>query len=142
MGNSVFTLLLVAALTSTISIAEVSVAFVHDRFHKSRRTAVAIVLLPLFVFSSLCSLSFGSLSGIKIFGLSFFNLLDTVTTNYLLPVVSLGICLFIGWFAPKDLFRSELQGSRSSASLSDRIVMAIVRYIAPLLILTILISGL
>lgn len=136
-----FTLLLVAALTSTISIAEVSVAFVHDRFHKSRRTAVAIVLLPLFLFSSLCSLSFGSLSDIKIFGLSFFNLLDTVTTNYLLPIVSLGICLFIGWFAPKGLFRRELQGSRSSASLPDRIVMAIVRYIAPLLILTILISG-
>lgn len=136
-----FTLLLVAALTSTISIAEVSIAFVHDRFHKSRRTAVAIVLLPLFVFSSLCSLSFGSLSNIKFCGLNFFNLLDTITTNYLLPVVSLGICLFIGWFAPKGLFLRELQGTHKTSRLSDRLVVAIVRYIAPLLILTILLSG-
>lgn len=68
-----FTLLLVSALTSTISIAEVSVAFVQRHFRRSRLQATLIVLLPLVVFSSLCSLSFGRLSDVLIFGDTIFN---------------------------------------------------------------------
>lgn len=63
-----FLLITIAALTSTISIAEVSVKFVCDRWHLSRRSAVLIVLLPLLVFSSVCSLSMGPWSDITICG--------------------------------------------------------------------------
>ena len=55
-----FLLLLLAALTSTISISEVSVSFVCDRFGLSRTKACLVVLAPLFILSALCSLSFGS----------------------------------------------------------------------------------
>ncbi|MDE6236991.1 MAG: sodium-dependent transporter, partial [Muribaculaceae bacterium] len=63
-----FLLLFVAALTSTISIAEVSIAWLQDRFKKSRVSATLIVMLPLFLLSSLCSLSFGPLQNFKIAG--------------------------------------------------------------------------
>ena len=61
-----FLLLLMAALTSTISISEVSISFVCDRFGLTRLRGCLAVLSPLFILSALCSLSFGSLDGIRI----------------------------------------------------------------------------
>ena len=136
-----FTLLLVAALTSTISIGEVSVSFIQRRFRKSRIVATLIVLLPLFIFSALCSLSFGSLSDIKIFGENIFNFLDMFTTNYLLPITSILAVLFIGWFAPKGVLRNEItNGGRIMGGLSP-VVEGVIKYLAPVLILIIFIYG-
>lgn len=136
-----FVLLLVAALTSTVSIAEVSVAMMQDRFGISRRRAVFITMLPLFVFSALCSLSFGSLAEYKLFGLTIFDLLDKFTSDVLLPVSSIAICIYIGWFAPKTLLADELSNKGTLRSFWTRPVQFIIRYIAPVLIALILISN-
>lgn len=136
-----FLLLAVAALTSTISVAEVAVACIRDRFKVSRLKAVLIVMLPLFVISPICSLSQGALSGVTIFGLSIFNFLDTLATNVLLPVVSIGLCIWLGWFAPKGLLSDQLS---NAGSLKTRLAMPIrfiIRWVAPLLILTVFICG-
>lgn len=134
-----FLLLLVAALTSTISIAEVSISFVEERFRRSRVAATLIVMLPLFLLSSVCSLSFGSLSGVTVGGLNIFDLLDTVATNYMLPIGSLFLCIFIGWIMPRRFFMEELtpEGGRRLPVYS--VVIALTRYAAPLLIIAILI---
>ena len=134
-----FLLLLVAALTSTVSIAEVSVVMMQDRFKMSRRRAVLTVMLPLLVFSSACSLSFGSLSDMKIFGLTIFDLLDTFTTDILLPVVSIAVCIYMGWFAPKGLLTDELSNHGALHSRWTGLVLFIIRYIAPVMIALILI---
>ena len=134
-----FLLLLVAALTSTVSIAEVSVAMMQDRFRLSRRAAVLIILLPLLAFSSLCSLSFGSLADVKIFGLTIFDFLDTFTTDILLPVGSMAVCIYLGWFAPKGLLGKELSNNGTLRSRLTPVVLAIIRYVAPVLIALILI---
>lgn len=136
-----FLLLLVAALTSTISIAEVSVKMMIDRFKLSRRAGVFIVLLPLLGFSAVCSLSFGSLSDFRIFGLTVFDLFDQVTTNIFLPVVSLGVCIYMGWFAPKHLLADELCNNGTLRSRFTGIILFIIKYVAPVLIATILISN-
>ena len=136
-----FLLLLVAALTSTISISEVSVSFVQKRFHKSRLAATLIMMCPLFLFSSLCSLSFGSLDNVKIFGYTIFNFLDTFTTNCVLPVSALFSVLFIGWFAPKGTLRDQITNNGSVATRLYPTINFIVRWIAPLLILLILLQS-
>ncbi len=136
-----FLLLLVAALTSTISIAEVSVKMMIDRFKLSRRAGVFIVLLPLLGFSAVCSLSFGSLSDFRIFGFTVFDLFDHVTTNIFLPVVSLGVCIYMGWFAPKHLLADELSNNGTLRSRFTGIILFIIKYVAPVLIATILISN-
>ena len=135
-----FLLLFVAALTSTVSIAEVSIAFMQDRFKMSRVKSCMIVMLPLFVLSSLCSLSFGSLSGIKIFDMSIFDSLDAFTTNVLLPMVSMGVCVYVGWFAPKSLLESQITNDGTIKSRITSIVLVIIRYLAPVLIAAIMIS--
>ena len=136
-----FLLLAVAALTSTISVAEVAVACIRDRFKVSRLKAVLIVMLPLFVISPICSLSQGALSGVTIFGLTIFNFLDTLATNVLLPVVSIGLCIWLGWFAPKGLLSDQLSNAGSLKTRLALPIRFIIRWIAPLLILTVFICG-
>ena len=136
-----FLLLAVAALTSTISVAEVAVACIRDRFKVSRLKAVLIVMLPLFVISPICSLSQGTLSGVTIFGLSIFTFLDTLATNVLLPVVSIGLCIWLGWFAPKGLLSDQLSNAGSLKTRLALPIRFIIRWIAPLLILTVFICG-
>lgn len=134
-----FVLLLVAALTSTVSIAEVSIAMLQDRMHMSRSKATFTVLLPLVVFSTICSLSFGSLADMKLFGLTAFDLLDTFTTDILLPVGSIAVCIYIGWFAPKGLLQKELTNNNTLRSRLTAPILFIIRYIAPVLISLILV---
>ncbi|MBD5258787.1 MAG: sodium-dependent transporter [Barnesiella sp.] len=135
-----FILLLVAALTSTISIAEVSVRFCQDRMHLRRRSAVLLVMLPVLLFGSLSSLSMGSLSSVHIFGLTFFDFLDTFATNILLPLGSMAMCIYAGWFAPKGMIALQLDNGSPVRSLSTRVVLFIIKWIAPVAIAVILVA--
>lgn len=133
-----FSLLFMAAMTSTVSIMEVTVAFFCDRFKMRRLTACVITLLPLMAFSAVCSLSFSSLSHITIFGMTIFDFLDNFATNILLPVGSIAICVYLGWFAPKGLLHSQLTNGGTIRSRISGIVMFIIRYIAPVMIAAII----
>ncbi|MDE5821135.1 MAG: sodium-dependent transporter [Paramuribaculum sp.] len=135
-----FLLLTVAAVTSTISIAEVSVAFVSDWFKISRIKACLVTMLPIFVFSTICSMSLSGDSFLKICGVSVFNFLDNVATNILLPVVSIGVCVYMGWFAPKRIMNDEISNYGSVSSHPAPAIILIIRYVAPLLIALVLIS--
>lgn len=135
-----FFLLLVAALTSTVSIAEVSVSFVQNRFRRGRRAACLIVLLPLFVLSAASALSFGVLDGIRIGGLCIFDFLDTVATNVMLPLASIFLCVFMGWRKP-GLLRGELANYDPEGHRLAGVVVFVVRWVAPLLILAVLVAN-
>ncbi len=135
-----FLLLAVGAFTSTISLAEVSVAFLECRFGFGRTKAVLAVILPLFVLSSVCSLSVGPWSGYTICGMTIFDFLDTVATNIMLPVGGILICIYMGWIAPRSFFRNEMTNGGTLKSRIFGIVAFIVKWIAPLLIATILVS--
>ncbi|MBR5899006.1 MAG: sodium-dependent transporter [Muribaculaceae bacterium] len=129
-----FLLLTLAAVTSTISIAEVSIAFMQEFFKLSRKAACLVVLLPLLVFSTVCSLSLGSLSDFTVFGLTIFDLLDYTTANILLPVCSILLCVYVGWFAPKKFLKNELTNNGEFKSSTFRFIVFVIRYIAPVLI--------
>ncbi len=137
-----FLFLTVAAITSTISIAEVSIAFMQSRCKMSRIKACLTVLLPLFVFSSICSLSQGSLSDITIDGKNIFDFLDSLTSNIMLPVCSILLCVYMGWFADKNLLNNELTNYGEIKVKTFKIISFIIKYIAPILIFSILISPL
>lgn len=129
-----FLLLFVAALTSTVSLAEVAIAMLQDRLKMSRIKAVLVILCPLFLLSAASSLSFGSLSTMTIGNLTFFAFLDGLTTNVMLPLVSMAVCIYMGWFAPKGLLDDELTNYGTVRSRVSGAVLFIIRYIAPVLI--------
>ena len=135
-----FLLLTVAAFTSTISLAEVSVAFMQRRMKLSRRAACMAVILPLFLLSAVCSLSVGAWSGFKIAQMTIFDFLDTVATNVMLPVGGILLCVYMGWIAPRRFFRDELTNNGTVRSRVFSLIYFIVKWVAPILISVILIN--
>ncbi len=137
-----FLLLTVAAFTSTISLAEVSVAFMERRGGLSRKKACLVVLLPLAVLSPICSLSVGPWSDYTIGGMTLFDVLDNVTTNIMLPLGGILLCLYMGWVAPSSFLAGQLSNNGTLRSRFTGTIHFIVKWIAPVLIAAILVSGL
>ncbi len=133
-----FLLLAVAAITSTISIAEVSVAFVRDRLRMSRTKACLLVMAPIIVTSTLCSLSLGTVPSLKIGNMAVFDFLDIFSTNLLLPLSSLAICIYVGWVLPRDFIRNELSNFGTLPAKAVPLISVLIRYLAPVLITVIL----
>ncbi len=134
-----FLLLSVAAFTSTISLAEVSVAFMQCHFKMSRIKACVAIIAPLFILSSICSLSVGPWSDFTILGMTIFDFLDTVATNIMLPLGGIFLCIYMGWVAPRSFFYNEITNHGTLRTRTFRIMAFIVKWIAPVLIALILI---
>lgn len=135
-----FMLLTIAALTSTVSVTEVTARVFQDRFHWSRRRSVLTLMLPLIASSAVCSLSFSDLSWLTVGGRNLFNFLDFITADFMLPIASLGLCVYMGWIAPRRLLQHEMTNNGKFRSLLFWPVLMIIRYLAPILIILVLIS--
>ena len=92
-----FILLFIAALTSGISILEAPTATLVERLKISRIKASLYLLFIIGIVSIPASLSFGILSDKTILGKTFFDFLDFITSNVLLPLNTLFLCLITGW---------------------------------------------
>jgi NSS family neurotransmitter:Na+ symporter len=106
-----FLALLLAAVTSAISLMEVVVAFIIEEMHRSRKRAVALCFAVCGVVGAFCSLSFGPLSEFKLFGLSVFDFFDYITSNIMLPIGGLLLAVFAGWRLRRANFLDELTNS-------------------------------
>jgi NSS family neurotransmitter:Na+ symporter len=135
-------LLVVAALTSTISMHEVVTAYVSEEFGMKRRKAAWIVTLACSFVGIFCSLSFGPLDGVKIFGMSIFDLFDYVSSNIFLPVGGMFISLFTGWYLDKKFVRQEITNGGEIKVPYFRLFIFILRYVAPVAIALILLNQL
>lgn len=91
--------LFVAALTSSISILEMSVQYLVDEWKWSRGFSVSVTTTILAVLGTLCALSFGPLADVTIFGKTFFDFFDYLTSNIGMPIGVLGIALVTVYFA-------------------------------------------
>jgi len=137
-----FFLLVVAALTSTVSVAEVTIAFLAAKFQMHRKKACYATLVPLFLLSSICAMSLGPLSHLQIFDKTIFDALDYLTSNIMLPVVAIFVCIYVGHVLPKSFLRDEMTNRGTMRSAVVPAILFIIRYIAPLLIAAVLINKL
>ncbi len=134
---------LVAAITSSVCMFEVPEAFLTEEKHMSRPKAAVIVFCIAWVIGGLCAISFGPLSGIKILGQNFFNFCDQLCSNCLIVIGAFLLVLFAGWkLDPKDVQSEFTNGGTITGYMGlYRYVRFIVRYIAPVVVLAILIFG-
>ena len=139
-----FLLVTFAALTSAISILEVVVSYFSEKYQVSRRKVLLASGVLTYLMGLLSVFSFNKLSDFKILGLTFFDLFDTLTSSYLLPIGGLFIALFFGWqLGEKAVARSLV--ADSSASPPRFLVKGLLwsaRVLAPLAILVILFNTL
>lgn len=93
-----FILLFCAAVTSGISIVEGPCATLVERFKISRVKACTILFCIISLFAIPATLSFGILGDFKILGKTIFDFLDFLTSNIMLPLNTLFLCLIAGWY--------------------------------------------
>ena len=134
-----FLLLSIAALTSTISLLEIVVLWAVEELGIKRSVATVLVSLLVFGLGSVCTLSFGPLSGVHIFGLTCFDFLDHLTATYMMPIGALCITLFLGWRYPKAEVFEELSNNGRLKAGYFRVFYFSLRYLAPAALLIILI---
>lgn len=139
-----FVALLVAALTSSISMLEVAVAYLVEEKKFSRLGACACLFALCWVIGAVCSLSFGPLSHIRIAGGNVFDFLDSMSSNVLMTLGSLFTVVFVGWRLKKtDVYDEFTNGGTLSRNAKIfGVLWFLIRYIAPLAIISIFISGL
>ncbi len=138
-----FFILLFAALTSSISLLEVVVAFILEEFHIKRKSAVSIAFSLTLILAILCSLSLGILKGWPFEGFTFFDFLDKLSANILLPLGGLLFMLFVGWKMKKDDYFDELTNKHLLPINKFLLIVihSIVKYIVPIIIVVIMIFG-
>ena len=139
-----FLALLVAALTSSISMLEVAVAYLVEEKKFSRIGACGVLFAICWIIGALCSLSFGPLSHIKINGGNLFDFFDNLSSNILMTLGSLLTVLFVGWRLKKtDVYDEFTNGgtlSRNARIFS--VLWFLIRFVCPLAIIAIFLFGL
>lgn len=134
-----FVLLSLAALTSLMSLHEVSTAFIHEELKMSRKKAALLVTVTTSVIGAFCSLSMGAVDGLVFFGKSLFDWFDFITGQIFLPIVGFLTCIFIGWFVPHQIVRNEFTNQGELKSIGYvrlfHVYIFLVKYVCPLAIL-------
>ena len=134
LGILFFLLLVVAALTSSVSILEVLVAYCSEELNLSRKKSVIICATLAFGASVVCALSQMPDSSLKIAGQNIFDFLDTFSSSYLMPVGGFFIVIFTGWFFGKQRLHAELSSDGVYKVRYFNLFLFIVRYLAQIAI--------
>ena len=137
-----YVLLFLAALTSAISLHEAVTAYVHENWNITRKKASTIVSASAMFMGVFCCLSFGVLSHWTIFGLTIFDLFDVVSSTIILPLGGVLLALFVGWYLNRELVRKEITNDGQVSQRIFPILMFLLRWVAPIAILTMFVKGL
>ena len=135
-----FSLLLIAALTTSITIYEVIITALQEKLRMRRSKAIIVTLAGIFVLGNVPAVLGDNLwKDVRIFGKSIFDAYDFLSGNILFMLTALGCAIFVG-FVLKDEAKKEL--SPTPNSLFTKIWFNYVKWIVPLIILVIFISNL
>lgn len=138
-----FLLAAIAATGAMISLLEVPVAYLTEEKHWSRVTATIVSAGAMGVVGSLATLSTSTLSKTLVFGKTFFDLFDFLSSNIALPVGGIVICLFVGWKLGKRVIVEEASNEGTLRNVAFlKVFTFVVRYVAPIAILLVLLNGL
>ncbi|MFI3286820.1 MAG: sodium-dependent transporter [Rikenellaceae bacterium] len=136
-----FLLLIIAALTSTISLHEVVTLYIVEEWKITRRKAAMVTSFIVALLAVVCSLSLGNWSSISICGKSIFDSLDYLTSNIMLPLSGLGISIFAGWVIDKKILKEQFTDFGASKFKVLTLVVFLLRYVCPILLTLIFIDS-
>lgn len=136
-----FLLLLVAALTSAISLLECLTACACETTPLRRWQGALIFFVLTTALGAVFTLSFSHLSGVKLAGLSLFDFVDRINSIYLPPICALCTVIFFGWVMPEGEVRDEFTNHGAVRCRLYGAVRFLARYVAPLALLVVLVTG-
>jgi NSS family neurotransmitter:Na+ symporter len=137
-GTLFFVLVIFAALTSAVSIAEAVTSNLMDGLKLSRAKAVAITLTIVVVLGVPTSLDFGVLDFVKPLGMDLLTFFDFFASSILMPIAALLICIFIVFVVGTKFVSDEVE--QSSKFKNKKVFNITIKYVAPILLVLILVT--
>ncbi len=138
-----FILTFIASIGAQVSLLEVPISLVNEKFNLSRKLSTALASFTLILVGSLAALSNSLLANVKIFGLTFFDLFDFTTSNIFLPLGGFFICIFVGWvWGKKNFFAALTNNGELHNEKFVSVLFFLIRFVSPVLVLLVLLNGL
>lgn len=138
-GTLFFLLVAFAALSSAISLAEPVVAWAVESKGMSRVSAATWIGIVIWLLGIGSLLSFNLWAEYTLFGKNFFDVLDFLTANIMLPLGGLLIAVFVGWAMRGKDIQEEV---RMESPLMYTVWRFVLKFIAPVAVVIVLINGL
>ena len=138
-GILFFVLVLLAALTSAVSLMETSVSTFMDELHWSRGKASLLMAVVMIVFGSASSLGYGVFDFIRIFGMNFLDFFDFMTNSVMMPLAALATCFLVTKVVGFDRIAKEIE--QSSKFGRKKLYNFFLKYLAPICLIVILLSS-
>ncbi len=136
-----FLALFIAALTSSVSLQEVVVAYLMDERKMPRVKSSVLSGVIMVIMCTASSLSLGSLSHITVLGVGAFDFFDLLTDKIFLALGGLLLCVFAGWFLKKEDLKDEMTNGGTKEFKLFELWYAVVKYIVPIIIAVIAVVG-
>ena len=127
-----YLLLLLAALTSSISMHEICTAFVSEHYNLARKKAATLVTVVYMLLGAACSLSFGPWKDYMLAGMGVFEWFDFITAMFIMPVGGIFISLFTGWCLNRSVLKDELTNCGTLKVRGLHILIFLIRWVAPI----------
>lgn len=127
-----YLLLLLAALTSSISMHEICTAYVSEHYNLTRKRAATLVTLVYLVLGAACSLSFGPWKDYTLAGMTVFDWFDFATAMFIMPIGGIFISLFAGWVLERKLLTDELTNNGTLKIRGLKVLVFLIRWVAPI----------
>ena len=131
-----------ASLHNLDSLLEVVVAYLSEELHLKRQWATVIACVGTMFLGAFASLSLMENSTFAEGGYTLFGMMDFLSSNILLPLGGVLIVVFVGWYLGKEKFFNEVTNDGVIKASLKRIIFFIIRYLAPVAIAIVFISGL
>lgn len=132
-----YALLVLAALTSTISMHEIGTAFFYEEMKVSRAKGAWVETIACCVIGIFCALSCGAVPQLNLMGLNFLDFCDHLTSQFLMPLASFATCIFLGWYVPKKVVKDEFTNWGTVRGSLFGVYLVMIRFVCPLCILAI-----
>lgn len=138
-GIMFFMLVLLAALTSSISLMETSVSTISDQLGWNRKKCSFLMVIVMFVLGTASALGFSTLDFIKIFGMSILDFFDFMTNSVMMPIAAFTTCILIVRIAGLKTVADEVE--ISSQFKRKKIYNFFMKYLVPICLFIILLSS-
>lgn len=137
-GTTFFVLVLLAALTSSISLMETIVSMFVDRFHWSRTKSVLVIYVISLLLGVPSSLGHGIWSGVLVLGMDFLTFFDYLSNSVMMPILAISTCILVGWMIGTKSVKEEITKNGEKFS-RGKIYDIMIKYISPVFLFIILI---
>ena len=139
-GILFFTLVLFAAVTSSIALTESAVSTFQDELGWSRKKSTVLMGAVMITLGSLSSLGYGPLAGVTVFGMQFLDFFDFLTNSVMMPIAAIATCLLVSRVIGVEKIEVEVTAD-GKPFRRKKIFNFMIRYLCPIFAAIILVSS-